>query len=425
MIILIVSLIILIVIGIPIAYSLGVSGVIYFLVYQPDLLLVVPQRMYAGFDNPGMLALPLYLSMGLLMNDSGITTRIIDFCDLIVGRLKGGLGCVNVIASMIFGGISGSSAADTASIGAVLIPEMNKKGYDKKFTAGITVASSTMGIIIPPSIPVVIYCYVAEQSVGRVFLGGLIPGVLIAIFQTAMCVYISYKRNYPISKRNCTFKEKVIIIRNSLLALLLPFFVVGSIVAGITTVNESASFGVMYALIIGFFVTKNLKTKMLPKILFKAIIFSSAIMIIMATSQLYIWVLSLERIPQKVTAFIALLSLPPGLLLFMMMIILLIIGTFMDLSSSIILLTPVFLPAAVALGISPVQFGSLLIASLAVGLVTPPVGSCLNIASAISGLDILKIFNGALPFLLCNIIVLLLMCFIPAVTTFFPNLFFH
>lgn len=425
MIILIVSLIILVLIGIPVAYSLGISGVMYFLVHHPDLLLVVPQRMFAGFDNPTMLALPLYLSMGLLMNDSGITTKIIDFCDLIVGRLKGGLGCVNVVASMIFGGISGSSASDTASIGAVLIPEMNKKGYDKKFTAGITVASSTMGVIIPPSIPVVLYCFIAEQSVGRVFLGGVIPGVLVAIFQTAMCVYISYKRNYPTNKRNYTFKEKVIIIRNSLLALILPFFVVGSIVAGIATVNESAAFGVMYTLIIGFFVIKGLKVKMLPKILFNAIRFSSTIMIIIATSQLYVWVLSLERIPQKITALVMSLSLSPGLLLSMMMIIMLIIGTFMDLSPALILLTPVFLPAAVAVGISPVQFGTLLVASLAVGLVTPPVGVCLNIASTIAKLDIIQIFEGALPFLLCNVIVLLLICFVPAITNFFPSLFFH
>lgn len=425
MIILIISLIILVLIGIPIAYSLGISGVLYFLVHHPDLLLVVPQRIFAGFNNPAMLALPLYLSMGLLMNSSGITAKLIDFCDLIVGRLKGGLGCVNVVTSMIFGGLSGSSAADTASVGAVLIPEMVKKGYDKKFAAGITVASSTMGVIIPPSIPVVIYCYIAEQSVGKTFLAGVIPGVLVAIFQTIMCIYLSYKRNYPVGKRNYAFKEKIIIIRNSLTALVLPFFVVGSIVMGVATVNESASFGVVYTLIVGFFIIKGLKVKMLPKIFFNAIRFSSTIMIIIATSQLYIWVLSLEMIPQKITALVLSLSLSPGSMLSVMMIIMLIVGSFMDLSPALILLTPVFLPAAVAMGISPTQFGSLLVASLAIGLVTPPVGVCLNIASAISKLGIIEIFEGAWPFLLCNVIVLLLICYIPAITLFIPSLFFH
>jgi len=425
LIILIVSLIILVLIGIPIAYSLGISGMMYFLVYHPDLLLVIPQRIFAGFNNPAMLALPLYLSMGLLMNDSGITAKIIDFSDLIVGRFKGGLACVNVFASMIFGGISGSSASDTASIGAVLIPEMVKKGYDKKFSAGITVASSTMGVIIPPSIPVVIYCYIAEQSVGKTFLAGVIPGVLITISQIIMAIYISHKRNYPTDKRNYTFKEKIIIIRDSLIALILPVFIVGSIAMGVATVNESASFGVVYAIIVGFFVIKGLKVKMLPKIFFKAIKFSSTIMIIIATSQLYIWVLALEMIPQKITALVVSLSLSPGSLLSVMMIIMLIIGSFMDLSPALILLTPVFLPAAVVAGISPTQFGSLMVASLAVGLVTPPVGVCLNIASAISKLDIIEIFKGALPFLLCNVIVLLLICYIPAITLFIPSLFFH
>jgi len=425
LIILIVSLIILVLIGIPIAYSLGISGVLYFLVHHPNLLLVVPQRIFAGFNNPAMLALPLYLSMGLLMNASGVTAKIIDLCDLIVGRLKGGLGCVNVVASMIFGGISGSSASDTASIGAVLIPEMVKKGYDKKFSAGITVASSTMGVIIPPSIPVVIYCYIAEQSVGKTFLAGVIPGVLVAIFQTIMAIYLSYKHNYPVGKRSYAFKEKIIIIRNSLVALVLPFFVVGSIVMGVATVNESASFGVVYTIIVGFFVIKGLKIKMLPKIFFNAIRFSSTIMIIIATSQLYIWVLALEMIPQKITALVLSLSLSPGSLLSVMMIILLITGSFMDLSPALILLTPVFLPAAVAVGVSPTQFGSLLVASLAIGLVTPPVGVCLNIASAISKLGIMEIFEGALPFLICNVIVLLLMCYVPAITLFVPSLFFH
>jgi tripartite ATP-independent transporter DctM subunit len=418
------SLFLLLIIGVPVAWSLGVSSLLYFLIHNPSLLLVVPQRIFAGFDNMPMVALPLYILMGMVMNDSGLTAKILDICDLLVGRLKGGLACINVLDSMFFGGISGSSAADVASLGAVMIPAMKKRGYDVEFIAGITAATATMGIIIPPSIPMLLFATIAEQSVGKMFLGGVIPGVLVAVTQLAMCLFISYRRDYPQDKRKYTVWQAIRVTYSSLGALLLPVFVVGSVVMGVATVSESAACGLAYALILGLFITKGLKIGSLPKIFLVAMKMSATVMVVIACSQLYIWVLSMEKVPELVTRTVSSLQLSREPLLIVMMVVMLIVGTFMDVSPAIMLLTPVFLPAAMAVGVEPVQFGALLVAGMAVGMVTPPVGTCLNITAALANLDIVRIFRGALPFLLCNVFVLILICLVPAVTTFIPSLFF-
>jgi tripartite ATP-independent transporter DctM subunit len=422
MIILLVSLIVFLVLGIPIAYSLGLSGFCYFLVVHPELLPVLPQRLFAGMNSYAMIALPLFITMGLLMNASGITTRLIDFSLLLVGRLRGGLGAVNVLASMIFGGISGSSVSDTASIGAVLIPEMQQRGYSVEFSSGITVASSTMGMIIPPSVPMVIYALVAEESVGKLFLGSAIPGIMIGLFMLAITIGISYRKKYPKEEIQLSRKEQFARVRRSILAIIMPVFVVGSVVLGIATATESAGIGVLYAFIIGIFVIRGLKLKEIPLILKSAIMTSATVMIIIALSQLYVWILAIEKIPQLVAAFVTGLNVPAVVILLCIDLIILLTGTFVDVSPAILLLTPVFLPAVRALGMSGVQFGVILICGLAVGLVTPPVGMCLNVASAISKLGIGRIFRGALPFLLANAITLVLITLLPSLSIWLPGL---
>jgi len=422
MIILLVSLVVFLVLGIPIAYSLGLSGFCYFLVVHPELLPVLPQRLFAGMNSYAMIALPLFITMGLLMNASGITTRLIDFSLLIVGRLRGGLGAVNVLASMIFGGISGSSVSDTASIGAVLIPEMKKRGYSAEFSSGITVASSTMGMIIPPSVPMVIYALVAEESVGKLFLGSAIPGIMIGLFMLAITIGISYRKKYPKEEIQLSRKEQFVRVRKSILAIIMPVFVVGSVVLGIATATESAGIGVLYALIVGVVVIRGLKLKDIPPILKSAIMTSATVMIIIALSQLYVWILAIEKIPQLVAAFVTGLNVPAIIILLCIDLIILLTGTFVDVSPAILLLTPVFLPAVQALGMSGVQFGVILICGLAVGLVTPPVGMCLNVASAISKLGIGKIFRGALPFLVANAMTLVLITLLPSLSIWLPGL---
>jgi tripartite ATP-independent transporter DctM subunit len=375
-------------------------------------------------DSYAMIALPLFILMGLLMNAGGITTRLIDFSMLFVGRFRGGLGAVNVFASMVFGGISGSSVSDTASVGAVLIPEMQKKGYTPEFAAGITVASSTMGMIIPPSVPMIIYALVSEESVGKLFLGGLIPGVMIGVLMLGITLVISYWKKYPKEEINLTGKEVLDRTRKSILALIMPVFVVGAVVFGIATATESAGIGVLYAFIIGAFVIRGLNLKAVPSLMRDSIMTSANVMVIIALSQLYIWILALERIPQFVAGFISGLDLPAFLILFLIDVIILLTGTFVDVSPAILLLTPVFLPSMAVVGVSPLQFGVILITGLAVGLVTPPVGMCLNVASAISNLGIGAIFRGAMPFLLANIITLILITYIPQLILWLPSIFF-
>jgi tripartite ATP-independent transporter DctM subunit len=422
MIILIISLLVFLVLGIPIAYSLGLSGFCYFLVVHPELLPVLPQRLFAGMNSYAMIALPLFVTMGLLMNAGGITTRLIDFSLLFVGRLRGGLGAVNVLASMIFGGISGSSVSDTASIGAVLIPAMKNRGYTLEFSSGITVASSTMGMIIPPSVPMVIYALVAEESVGKLFLGSAIPGIMIGLIMLAITVVISYWKKYPREEIRLKPKEQFRRVRQSLLAIIMPVFVIGSVVLGIATATESAGIGVLYSFIVGAFVIRGLKMKDIPPILKSAIMTSATVMIIIALSQLYVWILAIERIPELVAAFVTGLNLPAIVILLCIDVIILLTGTFVDVSPAILLLTPVFLPAVQALGMSAVQFGVILISGLAVGLVTPPVGMCLNVASAISRLGIGRIFKGAVPFLLANAITLVLITVVPSLSIWLPGL---
>ena len=427
--ILLISLIFFLLLGIPIAYSLGLSAFSYFIVYHPELLHILPQRFFSGLNLYALIALPLFILMGLLMNESGITSRLIDFSLLFVGRLRGGLGLVNVLASMVFGGISGSSASDTASIGSVLIPEMEKRGYPKRFASGITVASSTMGMIIPPSIPMVLYAIVAEESVGKLFLGGLIPGLMIGLLQLGITLTISIKRKYPKEEINFTGKEIFHRTKRSIFALIMPVFVVGSVVFGIATATESAAIGVLYAFIIGLFLLWGVNRKKylmttLPACLKSAIMTSAKIMIIIALSKLYIWILALERIPEKVAGFVIALNLSPAIMLIFIVFIILMAGTFIDVSPAILLLTPVFLPACVAVGISPIHFGAILISGLAVGAVTPPVGTCMNVASAISGLGVGSVFRGALPFLLANVLTLILISIFPQLTLWVPALFY-
>lgn len=422
MLILLASLIVFLLLGIPIAYSLGLSGLAYFAVVHPELLSILPARLYAGMNSYAMIAMPLFVFMGLLMNSGGITTRLIDFSLLFVGRFRGGLGLVNVIASMIFGGISGSSVSDTASVGAVLIPEMTKKGYSPEFSSGITVASSTMGMIIPPSVPMVIYAYISEESVGRLFLGGLIPGVMIGVLMLAITIGVSYIRKYPKEGRRYAAREMGILTLRAFPAIIMPIFVVGAVVLGLATATESAGLGVLYAFLIGLVVIRELKLKAIPKLLRDSIQTSATVMIIIALSKLYVWILALERIPQSLAMFVTGLELPAFLILFVVLIIILLVGTFVDVSPAILLLTPVFLPAMKMLGINGIQFGVILISGLAMGLVTPPVGMCLNVCSAISRLQIGTIFKAAAPFLLANLITMILITYISALSLWLPSL---
>ena len=420
MLILILSFAVFLVVGVPIAYALGLSSLMYLLIEQPSLAVVVPQRVFSGMNNYALISLPLFILMGQVMNSSGITARLIDLSTVVVGRLRGGLGLVNVFSSMVFGGISGSSTSDTASIGAVMIPEMRKRNYSASFASGITVASSTMGMIIPPSVPIVLYAIVAQESVGRLFLGGLIPGLMIGILQIVIMLTIAQRRQYPretpASGLGLDFRRMVA----SAAVLAMPVLVVGAVVLGIATAVESAGLGVLFGLLLGAMLIGSRAITALPESLRAAVMMSAKIMTIIAFSQLFVWILILERVPEAMAAFVIGLDLGPVVVLLLIAAIVLVLGTFIDVSPAILLLTPTLLPAAVAAGVSPVQFGIVLISGLAVGACTPPVGNCLNVCAAISNLGIGEIFRGASPFLLANLITLILICLFPALVLWVP-----
>ena len=420
MLILVLSFAVLLVIGVPIAYALGLSSLLYFLIEQPDLAVVVPQRIFSGMNNQALIALPLFILMGQVMNSSGITARLIDLSMAVVGRLRGGLGLVNVFSSMIFGGISGSSTSDTASIGSVMIPEMRKRGYSAGFASGITVASSTMGMIIPPSVPIVLYAIVAQESVGRLFLGGLIPGIMIGVLQIGVMLAIANRRRYPREAPAAPergFRRAAV----SAAVLAMPAGVVGAVVFGIATAAESAGLGVLFAVLLGVLLSGTVAVGKLPESLRSAVMMSARIMTIIAFSQLFVWILVLERVPEAIAAFVIDLDLGPIALLLLINVFVLILGTFIDVSPAILLLTPTLLPAAEAAGVSPVQFGIVLISGLAVGACTPPVGNCLNVCAAISRLGIGEIFKGAAPFLLANVATLVLISAFPALVLWVPS----
>ena len=421
MIVLLFSLFAFLAIGVPIAFSLGLSTTLYFIIFNKDLLQVVPQMLFAGMDSYTLIALPLFILMGQLMNESKITSRLIDYCLIFIGNIRGGLGIVNVISSMLFGGISGSSVSDTASIGSILIPEMKKRGYPEEYAAGLTVASSTMGMIIPPSIPMVLYAVTAQESVGRLFLGGVFPGIMVGVFQLLITIVISNKNSFPRENKTVSFDTILkMTVKNSYI-LFMPFFVVGSVILGVATPTESAALGVFYALIIGLFLIKSLNLKRIVKALKSAVLTSAKIMIIIAFSKIFIWVLAFERVPDELSETISSLGLNSTSMLLLFVVIILISGTFIDVSPAILLFTPVFLPSIIQLGVSPILFGVVLVIGLAVGACTPPVGNCLNVCAIITGLSIGKIFKGAAPFLIANVVTLIIIVLFPKIVTWLPE----
>lgn len=420
--ILLIVFLVLLLFRIPLAFALAGSSLLYMALFSPDFLIIIPQRIWAGTNSFVIIAMPLFILMGELMNRGGITKRIIDFSLYLVRPFGGGLGEVNVVASMIFGGISGSSVADTSALGSVLIPEMQLRGYSEKLAAGITVASSTMGMIIPPSVPMLMYAMVSSVSVGALFLAGLIPGLLIGVTQLILVYIISRKKKLHPKKTAFDRVHFTKTVRDGSLAMLMPVVVILVVSFGVATASESAGIACLYAVIVGMFLYKELKPKDLFPSIRKTVITSSSVMLVIGTSMIFSWILGVEQIPKMTADFLLGLQVPRWVLLLIIDLIILILGAFVDVSPVIILVTPILLPIMNQLGIDPLQFGAIMIVGCAIGLVTPPIGMCLNAGSKVSKLSIMEIFVAASPFIVCNVIVLLLVTFVPALSSWLPSL---
>ncbi|MHC1761168.1 MAG: TRAP transporter large permease [Negativicutes bacterium] len=414
--------VVLVLAGIPISFTLGLASVAALLEAGRYPLTLVAQRMFTSIDGFSLMAIPFFILAGGFMDVGGISYRICRFASVFVGTIRGGLAMIGVLGSMIFAGVSGSAVADTAAMGSILIPAMIEKKYDKGFAAGLIAAAGTIGPIIPPSIPMIIYGVIAGVSIGELFIGGVVPGVLIGISLMAMSYFIARKRNYPSEKR-LTVREAWQIIKDAIWAALMPVVILGGILTGIFTPTEAGVIAVVYAFLVGKFVYKEVAWKDIPNVFKEAIIGTTVVMFLIATASLFSWILTSERIPQAVASFFLSVSTDRNVILLLINIMLLIVGTFMDVTPALILLMPVFLPLVTSLGIDLIHFGVVVVVNLCIGLLTPPVGTCLFVACNIAKIGLTEITKGVWPFMVCMVLVLMLITYVPDVVLWLPRMF--
>ncbi|WP_449539069.1 TRAP transporter large permease [Ferdinandcohnia sp. Marseille-Q9671] len=415
------SFVLLLLIRVPVALSLVVSSFLTGIYMDIDLAALV-QRMVGGLNSFSLLAIPFFILAGEIMNEGGISRRLINLANVMIGKVRGGLAMVNVLASTFFGGISGSAVADVSSIGSVLIPMMKKAKYDADYAVNVTVSSAAQGVMIPPSHNMIIYSTAAGGvSVGALFMGGIVPGILLGLILMVVTYLIAVKRNYP--KGEPVKREEIPkIVREGLLGLLTAVIIIGGIISGIFTATESAAIGVVYAFIITFFVYRDIPLSRMRIILVRTSKTLSMVLFLIAASSAFGWLLALLRVPAMVTEGLLAFSPNDIVTLLIINLILLVLGMFMDMAPLILIATPILLPVATAAGMDPVQFGVVLILNLAIGLITPPVGTCLFVGCAIGQIPIEKTVKGMLPFYAAMIVTLLLVTFVPQFSLFLPDL---
>ncbi|MCX5733551.1 MAG: TRAP transporter large permease [candidate division NC10 bacterium] len=409
--------------GIPIAFGLGLAATAAVVTWGQVPLWLLPQRMFTGVDSFVFMAIPFFILAGELMCTSGILDRLVKFTDALVGHICGGLAHVNIVASMIFAGISGSAVADAAALGALLIPSMQKE-YDVDFGSGVCAGASTIGPIIPPSIPMVIYALAAGSvSIAGLFLAGVIPGILMGLGMMAIAYIIARRRGYPVRPRSLAWRELLVLFWQVIPALLMPVIIVGGILGGIFTPTEAAAVAVAYAVAVGFLVTKELKWHHIPPALLKAGVTTSVVFMLIATSNVVSWLLTTQQVPRLVAQFLKQVAPSPWIFLLIVNIFLLIVGCLLDLSASIIMFVPILAPVALAYGVDPLHFGFIVVLNLVIGLLTPPVGVCLFVVAGIARISLERLVRAVWPFLLWQIAVLVLVTYVPSVCTAIPRLF--
>ncbi len=416
------SLLLLIIASVPIAYALGMAALITsFYIGIP--LEAVLLKVSDGVDNFTLLAIPFFVLAGALMAEGGMAWRLVNFANIFVGFMRGGLAMVNILASMFFGGISGSSVADTSSIGSIMIPMMKKQGYSDEFSVNITITSSTQGIVIPPSHNAVIYAYAAggSVSIAQLFLAGIIPGIMIGLSLMVLAYIISRKRNYPKGEL-VPLREALKTCWEALAGLLTIVIIVGGVVGGVFTPTESAAVAVVWAFAITMFVYRDLKWRQLPQLLHSVIRTVAMVMIVIGFAAGFAYMMTLMQIPAKATEFLIALSDNKYVLLVLINVMLLVLGTFMDMAPLILICTPILLPVVTLLGLNPVHFGIVMMLNLSIGLVTPPVGTTLFVGCAIGKVSIERASRHLWPFWIAMLVVLLLVTYIPALTVWVPSL---
>lgn len=410
-------------IGVPIAFILGIVTIIFILsTGNTDILLSMPSKMFNGLQNFGLVAIPMFILLGEIMNQGGITQRLIRFTQTIFGQLRGGLAYVNVIANMFLASIVGSANAQSAIMSKVMVPAMEKEGYKKEFSSALTSASSIMGPLIPPSMPFIIFGVTAGVSIGSLFLAGIIPGVLFAI-AFGLAIYVYAKRNNFPKEDRPSWSEVLKSTLYVLPALAIPILILVGITAGVFTATESAAVAVFFAIVIGLFVYKELKLKDFSGILLRTVITSSTVTFLLATSNIFGWVLNFQQIPQAIANTFLTIADNPFMFLLLVNLLLLIVGMFIEGVAALILLTPILLPVAIQFGVDPVHFGVIMVVNLTLGLMTPPVGTVLFIVSQITTVKIQHLVRSLIPFLMISFAILMLLTYVPWLSLSIPNLF--
>lgn len=413
------GLITLVLLGIPVAFALAVSTIPLILIDPRLDFGIVVHRSYNSLDSFLLLAVPFFLLAGNLMNEARVTERLVAMAYGFVGHMKGGLAHVNVLVSMLFAGISGSSTADTAGVGSVLIPAMREKGYDAPFSVAVTAASSVMGIIIPPSLVMVVWGAITGTSVSALFAGGIIPGILVGVGQMALIAILARRRGYPTEPRQ-KLPEVFDNTRRALLPLAMPLIILGGIMFGIFTPTEASILAVLYALFLGVFVYRTIGISNIGKVLLDTVRISSLSLFCVATAGIFGWMLAYYRVPYEIAQLSATID-EPILLLAAISLTFLVLGTFLDGLVVAIIIGPIFLPSIAALGISPVQYGIIATVSVSIGLVTPPYGLCLFLASTIGGIEVEDALADTMLLIGVMLLILILLIVFPQITLFLPS----
>lgn len=405
---------ILLFLGLPVGFALGVSSFAA-IQYADYPISVMAQRMFTAVDSFSLMAIPLFMLAGALMSHGGITKRIIDFALCFVGPIRGGLAMVVAVTGIIMGGISGSGVADAAAIGAIMVPEMSKRKYERPFSGALCACCGSIGLIIPPSIAIIIYASTANVSIGDLFMAAYAPGICIGVGFFLYCYIVAKKKGYP-KEESVSREETWRRFKNAVWALLMPLIIVFGIRGGIFTATEGGAVISVYGLIVGMYIYKEIKVKDLPKILLEAAESSATVGTIIAATTLFSWLLTSEQIPAKITNWMIGLTDNKFLLLLLINVLLLITGMFIDSGPAIMLLAPILCPVAASLGMNLVQFGLVMVINLTIGLLTPPVGTAMYVGSNVSGVPIPKISRALIPFIGIMLAVLMLVTYVPAFT---------
>ncbi len=422
--VLIIVLLVLFAVDTPIAIAIGFASTVAIIIKGDFSLMMVIQRMYSGTNSFPLMAVPLFMFTGTLMEKGGISRRLIEFANSLVGWLPGGLAAVAIVSAMFFAGISGSAAADTAAVGAVLIPAMKKSGYDSGFSAAVQAAGGSIGVIIPPSIPMIIFGFLTGASIGRLFSAGILPGILVGLSLIFISTLISWEKGYS-STEIFSIKKIYHSFKKAIIALGAPFIILGGIFSGIFTATESAAIAVVYALFVGMVVYRKIHFKDLFALFRDGAITSAIVMFIIATASVFSWIAAMEDLPASLAGAILHLSSNPVILMLMINLVLLVAGTFVETTAALILFVPMITAMVPSLGIDIIQLGVIVVTNLAIGMLTPPMGICLIVSCSISENSLTEVSRKILPFLSILIIDLLIISFYTPITMWMASFAAH